>query len=291
MVDRVVDGDGVAVTLNHREEKLRLSNLDTEESSHGSDKPVTPWGTKTKADVIDMLHPGAPVTLEFPGSESLEVCLERYRDNFGRLLVWLYSGDQDFQELLISQGYSPYFTKYGYAGLPRNHARYVAAERAAQIAKAGIWNQAVVNGSEQRNYPLLGVWWTLRAELIDNYRARRKARPDLPNSRLDYARLHQLANQEEEATVFTELRTYTQVGQNKAVVEIGSKAQPFKLLLPNIEAQAGQEILRLLDQRYISRSPDRVRRSYAYVQGPLKLFNDEPELVVTSADQVADSPE
>jgi micrococcal nuclease len=41
---RVVDGDTVAVTIDGREEKLRLSHLDTEESNHGSDKPVTPVG-------------------------------------------------------------------------------------------------------------------------------------------------------------------------------------------------------------------------------------------------------
>jgi len=81
--------------------------------------------------------------------------------------------------------------------------------------------------------------------------------------------------------VFTELRTYTPVGQNKAIVDIGSRAQPFKLFLPDIQGSAGQEILRLLDDRYIPKEPDHVRRSYAYVHGPLKLFGDEPEVVVT----------
>jgi endonuclease YncB( thermonuclease family) len=114
-VVRVVDGDTVAVTIADREEKLRLSNLDTEESNHGSDKPITPWGKKAKERATELLAAGAPVTLEFAGNEPLEVCLERYRDNFGRLLVWLHHDGRDFQERMIADGYSPYFSKYGYA--------------------------------------------------------------------------------------------------------------------------------------------------------------------------------
>lgn len=290
-VERVVDGDTAVVTINGRSEKLRMSNLDTEESNHGSDKPVTPWGKKAKERATALLPPGTAVTLEFAGAEPLAECLERYQDNFGRLLVWVHIGEQDFQEVMIGEGYSPYFNKYGNADFASHHARYLAAERTAQIDHVGVWDQVTVNGSEQRNYALLGVWWTLRAELIDDYRALSAARPELLNSRLDYARLRELAGQGQQATVFTELRTYTPVGQNKAIVDIGSKAQPFKLFLPETDSEKGQQILRLLDTRYIPGGETHVRRGYAYVQGPLALFRDEPEIVVTSADQIADTPD
>lgn len=289
-VARVIDGDTVDVTINGRTERLRLSHLDTEESNHGSDKPITPWGKQAKAKATELLPVGTQVTLEFAGTEPVDVCLQRYRDNFGRLLVWLHLGDQDFQEVMIRQGYSPYFNKYGHAEFASHHTRYADAERAAQRAHVGVWDQVTVNGSEQRNYALLGVWWTLRAELIDDYRALRESRPDLLNSRRDYHALHELAAGRQTATVFTELRTYTRVGQDKAIVDIGSPAQPFKLFVPDIDGDAGQAILRLLDDRYIPKDPDHVRRSYAYVHGPLKLFRDEPEVVVTSADQITDTP-
>lgn len=289
-ITRVVDGDTVAVTILGREEKLRLSHLDTEESNHGSDKPVTPWGKKAKERATQLLPAGSPVTLEFAGNEPLAVCLERYRDNFGRLLVWLHQEGQDFQERMIAEGYSPYFNKYGYADFDSHHDRYLAAERVAQTAHVGVWNQVEVNGSEQRNYALLGVWWTLRAELIAAYRAFRAARPELRNSRLDYAELLDQAKQGEDAIVFTELRTYTPVGQNKAIVDIGSKAQPFKLFLPDVEGDEGQRLLRLLDGRYLPKDDHHVRRSYAYVRGRLQLFRDEPEVVVTSAAQITDAP-
>jgi micrococcal nuclease len=289
-IDRVVDGDTVAVTIDGRQEKLRLSNLDTEESNHGSDKPVTPWGKKAKERATQLLPPGTAVTLEFAGTEPLEDCLRRYRDNFGRLLVWLYHDDQDFQERMIGEGYSPYFSKYGYADFDSHHDRYLAAERTAQTAHVGVWDQVGVNGSEQRNYALLGVWWTLRAELITAYRGFRAGQPRLLNSRRDYADLEELAGRREEATVFTELRTYTPIGQNKAIVDIGSKAQPFKLFLPDVEGEEGQRLLRLLDGRYIPKDDHHVRRSYGYVRGRLQLFRDEPEVVVTSAHQITDAP-
>ena len=156
----------------------------------------------------------------------------------------------------------------------------------------GVWNQVEVNGSEQRNYALLGVWWTLRAELIAAYRAFRAARPELLNSRLDYAELLDQAKQGEDAIVCTELRTCTPVGQNKAIVDIGSKAQPFKLFLPDVEGDEGQRLLRLLDGRYLPKDDHHVRRSYAYVRGRLQLFRDEPEVevVVSSAAQITDAP-
>ena len=289
-VSRVVDGDTLVVDVDGREEKLRLAALDTEESNRGSDKPVTPWGKKAKEEATAFFPAGTTVTLEFAGSEPPEEAIELYRDNFGRLLVWAYRDDEDFQERMIGLGFSPYFTKYGFADFAGHHARYLAAQRRAQTADIGVWNQVAVNGSEMRNYALLGVWWDLRGQLIEDYRRRKAERPELLNSRRDYAKLVELAGAEAEAVIFTELRTVSRVGQNNAIVEIGSRSQPFKLFLPDVEGAEGQAILALLDNAYVDGDDNHPRRSYAYVHGPLKLFRDEPELVVTSALQISDAP-
>ena len=289
-VNRVVDGDTLVVDLDGAEEKLRLAALDTEESNRGSDKPVTPWGKKAKEEAGAFFAAGTPVTLEFAGTEPPEEALELYRDNFGRLLVWAYRDDEDFQEHIIRHGFSPYFTKYGFADFAGHHARYLAAQREAQAADTGVWNQIAVNGSEMRNYALLGVWWDLRGELIEDYRRRKAERPDLLNSRRDYHKIQAMAGEGAEAVVFTELRTVTRVGQDKAIVEIGSKHQPFKLFFADLDGPDAQELLALLEDGYISGDESHPRRSYAYVNGQLKLFRDEPELVVTSAQQVTDSP-
>jgi micrococcal nuclease len=290
-IERVVDGDTVVVRIQGDEHRLRLLCLDTEESNPGGDKPVTPWGREAKKEAERVLEVGSNVRLEFPGTEPLDECLVRHRDNFGRLLVFAHTDGGDFQEHMITAGFSPYFNKYGHADFAPHHARYVAAERTAQAAHVGVWDQVTVNGSEMRNYATLGAWWTLRAEIIDDYRERRAADPSLLNSRLDYAELVELARQGSEATVFTELSAVKRVGQRRAIVDIGSREQPFKLFVPDIESDDGRGLLSLLTTRYIADDPDRIRRSYAYVHGELKLFRDEPELVVTGPDQVADAPD
>lgn len=289
-VRRVVDGDTVAVSLDGSEEKLRLAALDTEESNHGSDKPVTPWGKKAKEEAAAFFRERTKVTLEFAGTEPVDEAMVLYRDNFGRLLVWVYADGQDFQEHMILHGYSPYFTKYGFADFADHHARYLAAERRAQAGHVGIWDQITVNGSAMRNYALLGVWWDLRGELIDDYRRRKLDRPNLLNSRRDYEQIREMAAAGNTAVIFTELRTFTRVGQNKAVVEIGSKHQPFKLFLTDVDGRDGQDILRLLENRYLGGGENHPRRSYAYVEGQLKLFREQPELVLTSVEQITDIP-
>jgi micrococcal nuclease len=147
-----------------------------------------------------------------------------------------------------------------------------------------------VNGAEARNYALLGVWWHLRAQEIAAYREARIGDPLLFNSRLDYERLLTLAAHDTEATVFTELREYHRVGGRHVVVTIGSLQQPFQLFVPDADADAGQAILRLLDNRYIAAEPEHPRRSYAYVRGTLKLFDGKPEIVVRATGQISDEP-
>jgi micrococcal nuclease len=289
-IQRVVDGDTLVVAIEGEEQRLRLLCLDTEESNPGSDKPVTPWGRAAKTEAKSLLPVGTSVTLEFPGIEPLDECLERHRDNFGRLLVFAHFEGGDFQEHMIAAGYSPYFNKYGHAEFASRHDRYVAAEQAAQAAHVGVWDQITVNGSDMRNYATLGAWWSLRAELIDGYRSRRADDPSLLNSRRDYAELLELADDGAEATVFTELARIERVGQRRAIVDIGSREQPFKLFVPDIESDEGRQLLSLLRTRYIAEDPDRIRRSYAYVRGLLKLFRGQPELVVVGPGQVTDSP-
>jgi micrococcal nuclease len=289
-IARVVDGDTLAVPIDGEDERLRLLCLDTEESNPGSDKPITPWGREAKKEAQRVFQVGSAVTLEFPGREPLEECLVRHRDNFGRLLVFVHGQQGDFQEHMIAAGYSPYFMKYGHAEFASHHARYGAAERAAQAAHVGVWDQVTVNGSEMRNYATLGAWWTLRARLIDEYRTLRVGDPTLLNSRLDYAELVEIARDGGEATVFTELASIKRVGGHRAIVDIGSRAQPFKLFVPDIESDDGRQLLSLLETRYVADDPGHIRRSYAYVRGQLQLFHNEPEIVVEDAAQVTDAP-
>ncbi len=289
-VVRVVDGDTLRVKANDTEESLRILALDTEESHAGSSKPVTPWGHAAKAEAQRLVSPGDIVTLEFPGNEDIETCWKKYRGNFGRPLVFIYLANEiDYQEHMIRTGYSPYFTKYGYAAFIENHQRYITAERDAQQAFRGVWNQIAVNGSEIRNYARLSVWWTLRAEIIQQYRQVKTANPCEPlyNTRLDYEKLVELATAEEDAIIFTELRSFSRVGGGQhVIVSIGSIQQPFQVFIPNIDSENGTNILNLLTNRFIPGDDDHPRQSYAYVKGPLKMFGNRPEIIVTDPDQI-----
>ena len=290
-VVRVVDGDTLRVKAGETEESLRILALDTEESSASSNKPETPWGHRAKDEAISFFQPGETVTLEFPGNETPEICWQKYRGNFGRPLVFVYKRDGlDFQEHMIQKGFSPYFVKYGYAVFSENHELYTHAEREAQKAHIGVWNQLVVNGSEARNYAALGVWWSLRAKIIEEYRAFKQANPSASvfNTRLDYERLVELAEDEEEATVFTELRDPQRVGGNHVIIGVGSLQQPFQVFIPNVDEEPGQSIMNLLKNRYISSDIEHPRRSYTYITGPLKIFGGRPEVVVTQTQQIQD---
>ena len=292
-VVRVVDGDTIRVKVKGQEENLRILSIDTEESNAGSSKAVSPWGKEAKKEAERLFKVGDKIKLEFPGDEPAKECLQRYRGNYGRLLVFVYLEDgTDFQEHMIKKGFSPYFMKYGYAALPDNHERYLQAEKEAQIANRGIWNQIEVNGSQVRNYAQLGVWWYLRAEIIQNYRRFKQQNVDATvfNTRLDYEKLVELAKKEKEATIFTELRNPKRVAVNNMFIGIGSVEKPFSIFIPKVDENAGLKIMSLIKNRYISTDDEHPRRSYAYVKGNLSIHRDKPQIIVTDLKQIMDLP-
>lgn len=288
---RVVDGDTIRVFLPGQEEdeSLRILALDTEESHPGGNKPVTSWGVKAKERAIDFFADADSVTIEFPGNEDFETCIRKYRGNYGRLLVFVYLNDVDFQETMIREGYSPYFVKYGNAEFAGHHQRYKVAELEAQRQKLGVWDQFAVNGSERRNYAALGTWWQLRATIIDEYRRIKASDPSIYDSRLDYAILDEKARAGERATVFTEIRSIRRVRSNSGLIGIGSEEQPFGLFIPDIDSSSGEEIVNCLETRYISSGEDHPRRSYAYVTGELSTYRENPQIILTSSNQVTDT--
>ena len=289
-VNRVVDGDTVRVFLPgiEKDESLRLLAIDTEESNIGSSKAITPWGDKAKERAEEFFKPNDRATIEFPGDENIEACLQRYRGNFGRLLVFLHKNGIDFQETMILEGYSPYFVKYGNAIFSDKHERYTQAERQAQQKNIGIWNQIAVNQAEMQNYAALGTWWQLRARIIDEYRRIKPLYNNLFNSRLDFPLLIEKAKNQEEVTIFTELRSIRRISKHSGLIKIGSVQQPVSLFLPDLDSETGQEIVALLNSRYISQENAYLRRSYAYVTGELRLFKDAPQMSLISPEQITD---
>src|SRR5688572_15294746 len=137
-IERVVDGDTVWVRRAGAVEKLRLLSVDTEErlgKGHAASatKPQTVFGEETALWATELLLKGAKdgakarVGVLFPDGRE-------QRDVFGRLLCHLMLPDgTDYNLLLVEQGWSPYFTKYGHDTVC--HAAFVAAQ--AEARKAG----------------------------------------------------------------------------------------------------------------------------------------------------------
>jgi micrococcal nuclease len=98
----------------------------------------------------------------------------------------------------------------------------------------------------------------------------------------------------EEIVVFTELATFRRLGSRRAMIDIGSQAQPFQVFIPDIETDEGMALVNLVHERYLAeddgRTTIRARRSYAYVQGSPQIFRDAPEVIVPGPVDITDAP-
>src|SRR5262245_2731615 len=173
---RVIDGDTLEVRLEGEPVTLRLLSVDTEEkitgrASSSPSKPETVFGEETaqwaKAFFAALGSPPR-VGLAFPEGRRL--------DSYGRLLCHVLLPDgRDYNLLLVEQGRSPYFNKYGNSLV--EHQAFERAQAAARAAELGIWNPATNRArtpgapSAVRPYERLLPWWDARAAAIEGFRA------------------------------------------------------------------------------------------------------------------------
>ncbi|MFN5604060.1 MAG: thermonuclease family protein, partial [Actinomycetes bacterium] len=80
VVERVVDGDTIDVTIDGRGDTVRLIGIDTPETKK-PDTPVECYGPEASARLAELLPPGTPVRLERDIDS---------RDKFGRLLAYVH---------------------------------------------------------------------------------------------------------------------------------------------------------------------------------------------------------
>lgn len=295
---KVIDGDTVKILLNNEQESIRLTCLDTEESQHGGDKPVTTAGilaSKWAKQYFGANEQGSPngdvrVDLEFDTNDPVQVCLNKHRDNYGRLLCYVYkSGNPENSSVrIVREGWSPYFVKYGRSRL--YHRQFVDAEAEAQAKGLAIWNPDTNVGGNSRDYTTLIPWWHLRDSVVQDYRYLGIQAGAL-SIRLDYDHLQEAARAGNEVTVFCDLQSgINQWTGNGALIYAGSKFQKFNLWIPDRDSAAAQTILRLIETRYASSG-----RGYVYVSGAASLYppghaDGKPQIVITDAKQLGDFP-
>lgn len=125
-VVRVVDGDTIVISINGREEKVRMIGVDTPESVSPDETKNTESGL-IASDYTKKALEGKMVGLEQDVTE---------RDKFGRLLFYVYLGDVMFNEQLLRDGMAlarrfPPDVKYA--------ERFADLQKDAENRKVGIW--------------------------------------------------------------------------------------------------------------------------------------------------------
>jgi len=140
VVDHHVDGDTIDVLIAGREERVRLTGIDTPEVAHqGSParpgNPTECFGDAAAAHIAKLLPVGAEVRL---------VRDVVARDDYGRLLAYVYRQSDDLfvNETMVRDGFAQPLTiapNVAYA------QTFVAAARAAEADDIGLWN-ACTNG-------------------------------------------------------------------------------------------------------------------------------------------------
>jgi micrococcal nuclease len=127
VVTAVVDGDTIDVKVGGREERVRLIGIDTPEL-HLDDGSAECYGPEAAAFTSELLPPGTRVRLERDVVG---------RDDYGRLLAYVYTGRRLVNEAIVGEGYAQVMT------IEPNgvfHERFVAAARAADAAGLGLWS-------------------------------------------------------------------------------------------------------------------------------------------------------
>ena len=131
-VTRIVDGDTIEVSLGGAIEDVRLLGIDTPESVK-PDSPIECFGREASAAAEAFLS-GADVTLVRDVEE---------RDRYGRLLRYVYVGEEMANARLVVNGYA---TAYTYPPNVRHADLFVRLEREAREADRGLWAPDTCDG-------------------------------------------------------------------------------------------------------------------------------------------------
>ena len=149
-VIRVVDGDTIVVNYKGKYEKVRLLCVNTPESVHPDKKQNIPIG-KVSSDYTKKRLTGKYVNFEFEGP---------FRGRYGRLLAYVIINGDNFNQELIRQGLSPYYTKYG---LSRKYDQeFRESEKYARNHKLHIWGDPELT---QNYFRLKSKWGQYRAKV------------------------------------------------------------------------------------------------------------------------------
>lgn len=116
------DGDTLTVKIDGKKEKVRLLGIDTAEMQQGY------WGKEARKFTYELTK-GKTVRLETDVQE---------RDQYGRILAYVYIGNTFLNKVLLDEGYAQVLT---YSPNVKYVDMFTAAQRTAREAGKGIWDQ------------------------------------------------------------------------------------------------------------------------------------------------------
>lgn len=129
-VDYVVDGDTIDVRVGGHVERVRLIGIDTPEIAHG-DTPGECFGPEATEFTAGLLPEGTAVRLERDVVG---------RDDYGRLLAYVYVGDLHVNVEIVRAGYATPLS------IPPNDTFALVIADAAHTAKTdglGLWSACI----------------------------------------------------------------------------------------------------------------------------------------------------
>lgn len=132
-VTRVVDGDTIIVDLNGVEERVRLIGIDTPESVHPDASRNLPEG-KVASEFTKSRLEGKEIELEFDVQE---------RDQYGRLLAYVWYNGEMFNKVLLQEGYARVAT---YPPNVKYVDEFTEIQKVARENNKGFWNNNTFNG-------------------------------------------------------------------------------------------------------------------------------------------------
>ena len=125
-LDRVVDGDTVYLFIANESVKVRLLYIDTPEST----KEIEPYGPEASDYTKELLSQASLIQVQSnPDGDQ--------KDNYGRLLLWVFVDGELLQTKIAQAGYCEKFYDYGYDYLYEDEI--VAAHQNAIAQKRGIY--------------------------------------------------------------------------------------------------------------------------------------------------------
>lgn len=127
-VTYVVDGDTIKVLINNKEDTVRLIGIDSPEVLDER-KPVQCFGREASSKAKEILT-GKTIILESDPTQG-------NRDEYGRLLRYVFFNNLNFNKLMLDEGYA---REYTFKNNPYKYqSEFVQAEKGAEKEKKGLW--------------------------------------------------------------------------------------------------------------------------------------------------------